>query len=395
MSRTSGAARVVAVIPARGGSKGLPGKNLARVGGRPLVERAVRACRAAERVDLVVVSTDSDEIAAVARAAGARVVARPPSLAGDTASSESALLHTLDVLAAEHPGAEEPEVTVLVQCTSPFIDGSDVDAAVKQVQSNDVDCCFAALTTHEFLWRAERGTVRGVNHDGGPRRRRQDVAPDHRETGAFYAIRTRALRAEGTRFCGRVGVQPVRAATALEVDALEDLELARALATVVDPQLTGPVDVDAVVTDFDGVHTDDRAVVDENGHEGVVVSRSDGMGVARLRRAGVRVLILSTETNPVVAARARKLGVPALHGVDDKQQALLDWMTSEGLDPQRVAYVGNDVNDVGALSSVGWPIAVPDAHPQVRALARVVLSRPGGHGAVRDLSDRVLAARGS
>jgi YrbI family 3-deoxy-D-manno-octulosonate 8-phosphate phosphatase len=155
------------------------------------------------------------------------------------------------------------------------------------------------------------------------------------------------------------------------------------------------VDVDAVVTDFDGVHTDDRAVVDQEGQEAVVVSRSDGMGVARLRRAGVRVLILSTENNPVVAARARKLGVPVLHGIDDKQQALLDWMSSEGLDPQRVAYVGNDVNDVGALSSVGWPVAVPDAHPHVRAVARVVLSRRGGHGAVRDLSDRVLAARGS
>ena len=392
VSETSSAPRVVAVIPARGGSKGLPGKNLARVGGRPLVERAVRACRAAERVDLVVVSTDSDEIAAVARAAGARVVARPASLAGDTASSESALLHTLDVLAAERP---DPEVTVLVQCTSPFVDPGDLDAAVKQAQSADVDCCFAALTTHEFLWRAEGGTVRGLNHDGGPRQRRQDVAPNHRETGAFYAIRTEALRAEGTRFCGRVGVQPVRAATALEVDALEDLELARALATVVDRQLTGPVDVDAVVTDFDGVHTDDRAVMDEHGHEAVVVSRSDGMGVARLRRAGVRVMILSTETNPVVAARARKLGVPVLYGIDDKQQALLNWMSSEGLDPQRVAYVGNDVNDVGALSSVGWPVAVPDAHPHVRALARVVLSRRGGHGAVRELSDRVLAARGN
>jgi N-acylneuraminate cytidylyltransferase len=385
-------ARVVAVIPARGGSKGVPGKNLARVGGRPLVERAVRACRAAERVDLVVVSTDSDEIAAVARAAGARVVARPASLSGDEASSESALLHALDVLTTEQP---DPEVTVLVQCTSPFLDAADLDAAVKQVQAGDLDCCFAALTTHELLWRGDDRTVRGVNHDGGARRRRQDVQPDHRETGAFYALRTASLREHGHRFCGRVGVQSVRAATALEIDAPEDLELARALALVVDPQLDRPMDVDAVVTDFDGVHTDDRVCVNEHGVESVTVSRSDGMGVARLRRAGVRVLILSTETNPVVSARARKLGVPVLQGVDDKQRALVAWMADEGLDPQRVAYVGNDVNDLEALSSVGWPVVVPDAPPRVRAVARVVLARPGGHGAVRDVSDRVLAAKGS
>ena len=392
MSESLHPSRVVAVIPARGGSKGLPGKNLARVGGRPLIERAVRACRAAEQVDLVVVSTDSAEIAATARAAGARVVLRPPSLAGDTASSESAVLHALDVLSAEQP---DPEVTVLVQCTSPFVDPADVDAAVKQVRAGELDCCFAALPTHELLWRSAGRTVHGVNHDGGPRRRRQEVEPDHRETGAFYAMRTRLLRDQGHRFCGRVGVQPVRAATAVEVDAPDDLELARALAAVLDPQLDGPVDVDAVVTDFDGVHTDDRAAVDEHGHEAVVVSRSDGMGVSRLRRAGIRVLILSTETNPVVRARAGKLGVPVLNGVADKRQALLAWIADEGLDPQRVAYVGNDVNDLGALASVGWPVAVPDADPRVRALARVVLSRPGGHGAVRDLSERVLAARGS
>jgi YrbI family 3-deoxy-D-manno-octulosonate 8-phosphate phosphatase len=246
-----------------------------------------------------------------------------------------------------------------------------------------------------MLWRGDGSMVRAVNHDGGARRRRQDVQPDHRETGAFYAMRTTALREDGHRFCGRVGVQSVRAATALEIDTPEDLELARALAAVVDPQLDAAIDVDAVVTDFDGVHTDDRATVDEHGQESVTVSRSDGMGVARLRRAGVRVLILSTETNPVVTARADKLKVPVLQGVDDKQQALVEWMADQGLDPERVAYVGNDVNDLGALSSVGWPVVVPDAPPRVRALARVVLTRRGGHGAVRDLSDLVLAAKGS
>lgn len=177
----------------------------------------------------------------------------------------------------------------------------------------------------------------------------------------------------------------------MEVDTPADLDLVRALAPVVDAP--APLDVDAVVTDFDGVHTDDLAHVDQDGREAVSVSRSDGMGVRLLREAGVPFCILSTEVNPVVRARAEKLRVPVTHGLSDKRSALRKWISDEGLDPARVAYVGNDVNDLGCLAEVGWPIAVPDSHPEVLAAARLVLSRPGGSGAVREVCERVLAAR--
>jgi len=379
--------RVFCVIPARGGSQGVPRKNLALVGGRPLVARAVSSALAAPCVDAVVVSTDDEEIAAVARAAGAEAVMRPDALSGDTASSESALLHALDRL--EH----DPEVTVMVQCTSPFIDPADLDAAVRRVLDGEADSVFSGLRTHEFQWRATgTGGVTGVGHDPARRPRRQDRAPHYRETGAFYVMRTSGLREHRHRFFGRIDVQPVPTAHAVEVDEPADLELARAIALIADrPE---PLDVDAVVTDFDGVHTDDRVYVDQDGRETVAVSRGDGMGVARLREAGVRMLILSSEINPVVAARARKLGVPVLQGQADKATALRKWLADEGLDPARVAYVGNDVNDLGCLALVGWPIAVPDAHRSVLAAARVTLTRPGGEGAVRELCERVLAARG-
>lgn len=257
----------------------------------------------------------------------------------------------------------------------------------------EADSVFSGLETHEFQWRAvgTRG-VTGVGHDPARRPRRQDREPHYRETGAFYVMRTAGLRQHRHRFFGRIDVQPVPTAHAVEVDEPADLELARAIARLVDePE---PLDVDAVVTDFDGVHTDDRAYIDQDGREMVAVSRSDGMGVARLRQAGVPVLILSSEINPVVAARARKLGVQVLHGQTDKATALRKWLADEGLDPARVAYVGNDINDLGCLALVGWPIAVPNAHQSVLAAARVTLTRPGGDGAVRELCERVLAARG-
>ncbi|MFE3450009.1 N-acetylneuraminate synthase family protein [Nonomuraea sp. NPDC059194] len=379
--------RVLAVIPARGGSAGIPLKNLAQVGGVPLVTRAVKAALRAELVDQVVVSTDHEAIAQAAREAGATVVTRPAELSGAGASSESAVLHALDALGAD-PEIADPEIVVLVQATSAFIDPADLSAAVGKVLDGEADAVLSGAPNHAFLWTPEGA---GINHDRATRQMRQDRPAEFRETGAFYVMRTAGLREHGHRFFGDVTVQPVPVRHAVEIDDPEDLEIVRALAPLVD--LPEPIDVDAVITDFDGVHTDDRAYVDSEGREMVLVSRSDGMGISLLRRSGVKLLVMSTEQNPVVAARARKLGVPVLQGLAEKRTVLRDWLTIEGLDPARVAYVGNDVNDLGPMSLVGWPITVPDAHPSVRAAARVVLTRRGGDGAVRELCERVLAAR--
>lgn len=422
----------VAIIPARGGSQGLPGKNVARVGGLPLVARAVHAALAAERIARVVVTTDDDEIADVAGAAGAEVVARPIELANATATSESAVLHALGVLGGlETPPEAAPRpadarVTVFIQATSPFIDPADLDAAIARVERGERDVVFAATPTHGFLWReraddADGASAVGVNHDPSNRPRRQDREPEYLETGAFYAFRTGGFVTAQHRFFGRIGIQPVHPDLAIEIDDAADLARARALAPRVDRRLAGTlaaaqaakaargaavqgmawpadprhpfVDVDAVVTDFDGVHTDDTAGLDELGRESVRVSRADGAGVARLRDAGIPVLIISAEANPVVSRRAEKLGVDCLQGIADKGQALREWAAARGIRLDRIAYLGNDRGDIPALDLVGWPMAVPDAAPDALERARHVLQRHGGHGAVRELAELVLAAR--
>ncbi|RWZ68761.1 acylneuraminate cytidylyltransferase [Labedella populi] len=394
---------VVAIIPARGGSKGIPGKNLRVVGGVPLVARAVAAARGARGIDAVVVSTDDAEIGRVARAAGALIVERPAGIAGDEASSESALLHALDMLEVD---GSAPDVVVFIQSTSPLIDPLDLDEAVARVVSGDAEVVFSATATHAFLWRdagPAHGVV-GVNHDRASRPRRQDRAPEYRETGAFYVMDAAGFRSARHRFFGRVAVQLVPERHGLDIDTAADLELARAIAAIDEESLDeaavhmDAIDVDAVVTDFDGVHTDDSAFVDADGHESVRVSRADGHGVRLLREAGVPVMILSAERNDVVMARGRKLQVEVVHGVDgddargDKGDVLTAWSERVGVPLERVAYVGNDVGDLPALRLVGWPIAVSDAHPSVRAVARVVLAARGGDGAVRELADRVIAA---
>jgi YrbI family 3-deoxy-D-manno-octulosonate 8-phosphate phosphatase len=400
----TGVAVATAIIPARGGSRGLPGKNVARVGGVPLIARAVRAALGAQRIGQVVVTTDDDAIAEAARSAGAEVVMRPAELAGSEASSESALLHAIGVLSDAGDGEPRPAgdraITVFLQATSPFIDPADLDAAIARVESRDRDVVFGAAPTHMFLWREVGGRAVGVNHEMSHRPRRQDREPEYVETGAFYVFRTDGFVRARHRFFGRVGIQPVHPDHAIEIDDAADLARVRALAPHVDRRLAGPgdprhplIDVDALVTDFDGVHTDDTAAVDELGRESVRISRADGAGIARLRDAGIPVLILSAEANPVVARRAEKLGVDCLHGVSAKGVALAEWAAARGIRLDRIAYLGNDRGDVPALELVGWPVVVPDAAPDALAEARHVLRRPGGHGAVREIADLILAAR--
>ncbi len=383
---------VVAVIPARGGSKGVPRKNLRPLGGEPLVVRAIRSLRAATSVDQVVVSTDDHEIAYAARSAGALVVDRPSRLAGDEATSESALRHALAALGTRGP---VPEVTVFVQATSPFIDPADVERAVERVTTGGADVAFSVVRSEQHVWRLGPDGPEGVNHDKRRRQRRQDRAPEFTETGAFYAMRTHGFLEHGHRFFGHLEMVEVSPRDALEIDTEHDLRLAEELLLRREAENTDPASCPlwarAVVTDFDGVHTDDSVRVDSHGVESVVVSRSDGLGVRHLREAGIPVLVLSTETNPVVQARAEKLGVEAVTGCTDKVAALTAWARDRGLPLADVAYLGNDVNDVDCLRAVGWPVVPADAHPAARVAAPYVLRRRGGDGAVRELADRVLA----
>ncbi|MGW4389183.1 cytidylyltransferase domain-containing protein [Streptomyces sp. NPDC004685] len=411
--------RVLAVIPARGGSKGVPAKNLAPVGGVPLVARTVRECRATRLVTDVVVSTDDAAIAAAAREAGAEVVLRPAAIAGDKSSSEAAVLHALDAHEALQGAAVD--VVLLVQCTSPFIVREDIDGVVDAIVEKGADTALTVAPFHGFVWRdaddepaapaaVERASVEGgtdtlvapaatsggygVNHDKSFRQMRQDRPQDLLETGAVYAMDASGFREAKHRFFGRTELVRSDPARVLEIDDPHDLSRARALAPLFDANRPGSLptaeDIDAVVLDFDGTQTDDKVLIDSDGREFVTVHRGDGLGIAALRKSGLPLLILSTEQNPVVAARARKLQIPVLHGIDRKDLALKQWCEEQGIAPERVLYVGNDVNDLPCFGLVGWPVAVASAHDVVRGAARAVTALPGGDGAIREIATWIL-----
>lgn len=148
-----------------------------------------------------------------------------------------------------------------------------------------------------------------------------------------------------------------------------------------------------VAFDFDGVFTDNTVCVTQDGIESVRCWRSDGLGLARLRDIGVQVVILSTEANPVVTVRARKLRTPCKQGLEDKAATILETCRELSIEPLHAAFVGNDINDIPAFKTVGLPIAVADAYPEIIPHVLYQTARPGGRGAVREVCDIIFHAK--
>jgi N-acylneuraminate cytidylyltransferase len=225
----------------------------------------------------------------------------------------------------------------------------------------------------------------GVNHDHtGVRKRRQDLEPEFRETGAVYAFGAADFLARGNRFVGRIEAVESESIP-FDLDDFEDLLQANETAGPF--RAFSPVGIKLLVTDFDGVHTDGKVTVSQDGVESVRCSRRDGLGVGLAKQRGLKVLILSKEKNPVVLRRAEKLGVECIHGCDHKLRALESWIRNAGLHWDEVAYLGDDVNDLECLQVAGLACCPSDAVPMVKRAADLVLQARGGDGCVREMID--------
>ena len=148
--------------------------------------------------------------------------------------------------------------------------------------------------------------------------------------------------------------------------------------------------IDLIVYDFDGVMTNNRAIVFQDGTEAVMVNRADGLGVDYIRRAGISQMILSTESNPVVQARAKKLNIEVIQNCDNKKEALQKICKDKGLDLSKVVFVGNDLNDMEVMKIVGYTVAPTDAHPDVLNIAVFITKAKGGDGVVRELAEKIV-----
>jgi len=373
---------ITAIIPARGGSKGIPRKNVIPFCGKPLIAWTIEAGRQSRLINRVVVSTDDDEIAAVAEQYGAEVIRRPGDISTDISSSEDALLHALDQL------PQQPDYTVFLQCTSPLTTGADIDQCIETLLKSGADTAFTATESHRFIWKTPMA-AEGVNHSGAVRKRRQDLEKEFAENGAVYVMNTTAFMEHKHRFFGQTVISEMPAARSWEIDSPEDLTIAAALMLQPTPAL--PDRIDAIVFDFDGVMTDNAVYVSEDGKESVRCNRGDGRGIHLLRNKGLKMAVMSTEENPVVLSRCRKMKLECFHNLGEtKLDTFTAWCETNQLDPQYVVYMGNDENDLGCLAASGFGVVPSDAHPSVRDSANLILEQPGGNGAVRELCDLIL-----
>lgn len=405
----AGKPEVLAIIPARGGSKGIPRKNIRNFAGHPLIAYSIEAGLAAETVTRVILSTDDEEIASVGRQYGAETpFLRPSEFAQDQSLDLPVFQHALAWLAEQEN--YRPDVVVQLRPTSPIRPPSLVDEAVCLLLDNpDADSVRGVVPAGQNphkMWRLDSATgqmrplltVEGIAEPyNAPR---QALPPVYWQTGHIDAIRPHVF-SQGS-MSGKV-ILPVMINPEYTVDIDTPKDWARyewlvwhSDLDIVYPGRRGvprrpiPAQVDLVVFDFDGVMTDNRVWVDQDGREMVAANRSDSLGLNALRAAGVRTMVISTETNPVVAARCRKLKLEHIQGVEDKATLLKNILADQQIDPRKVIYLGNDINDVPCFPLVACALVVADAQPAARRAADIVLSQAGGHGAVRELCDLLL-----
>ena len=400
---------VLAIVQARGGSKGLPRKNVLPLGGHPLVAYSIASGLAAESITRLIVSTDDDEIAAVAERYGAEVpFRRPADLAADDTPDYPLFTHALDWLEREEN--YRPDVVVQLRPTTPLRPHGLLDESVRLLLNDPQADCVRGVTTPKQtpykMWRdAVDGYLAPLMDTDFPEpynMPRQKLPAAYWQTGHVDAIRTDTIRQQRSLTGSRVRPVFIELSYCVDIDTLADFGLAQ---QVIDrkhlqidmprpidgrPRRQWPERIDLVVFDFDGVMTDNRVLVSADGGEAVLCDRSDGLGVSMLRKRGLEMAVLSTETHPVVEARCRKLGIACRQGLADKQAALLTLVRERQVELEHTIYVGNDANDLGCFASAGFAIAVADAHASALERADFVLSRPGGQGAVRELCDLLL-----
>ncbi len=386
---------IVAIVPARGGSKGIPGKNVRLFCGRPLLYWVCRAAQDCSAIDAVYVSTDSEEIATVARGLGldkVRVIDRAPDTATDTASTESVLLDFAQRVDFSH--------LVLLQATSPLLTSTELEEGLSRIASGSCDSVFSAVRQKRFRWTVDTsGAARAENYDPLTRPRRQEHDGFLVENGAFYITSRARLIDSRCRMSGRIEVVEMAEETYFELDDLTDWTIMEGLMRRREQVRHGSLEmrmrrIRLVATDVDGCLTDSGMYYTEHGDELKKFSTRDGLGFRLLREAGYHLAIITLENTELMKRRAAKLRVEELHqGAEDKVSVMAEILQRLGLDWSEAAYLGDDRGDLALLARVGVSACPADAIAEARETVDLVTTVPGGAGAFREFAECILGVR--
>lgn len=381
----TGAERWLALMPLRGGSRGIPDKNLRDMAGRPLFAWALEQAVASECFNEICVSSDSERIRDRVRGlfgTAVTVLERSAASATDQAATEQVMLEVADQRAFD--------VMALVQATSPLTRAEDFRAARRRFEDDGLDSLVTGVPSSRFVW-SDAGEP--LNYAPQARPRRQDMAPSLVENGAFYFTRRNILLTSGCRLGGRIGVHPMAVETLVEIDEPADWPL-------VEDHLVRRIGAERLaairllVVDVDGTLTDGGMYYDGSGERLKRFDTRDARGLAMLAAAGIRVCVVTGERSPAVDARMSKLGIQHyFSGVDDKWDLLESRLAVWGVSAAQAAVIGDDEGDVELMHRLGFSFCPADAAPPARSVARYVCRAGGGHGAVREVCELLLDSR--
>jgi len=382
--------KLIAFIPARGGSKSIKNKNIKPLCGRPMIYWVLDAAVGSRDIDKIYVSTDCVHIyKAVQQYNNTKVatVYRSPQTATDTASTESAML--------EFALSHEFEFMLLIQTTSPLLKTGYLDKGISLIKQG-FDSVLSVTRQKRFIWdEIAEAEVVPRNYDPLLRPLRQDFDGFLVENGAFYITSREALLQTGSRLSGKIGMVELPEETYYEVDEPADWDVVEHF--LKKEQINRQPDfskIKAVFTDCDGVLTDAGMYYSETGDELKKFNTRDGMGFELLRSKGIITGIISGEDTTLLRRRAEKLRVDEIHlGVKDKLAVLTGIVSKYGLDFSNIAYIGDDLNDIAVLERVGMPCCVADAVDEVRHVSRFITNVKGGYGAFREVADLVCQAK--
>lgn len=382
----------VAFIPARGGSKAIPLKNIRLLYGKPLIYWTSKAACESKYIDKVYVATDSEEIKECVqniKSSGGdkfsklEVIGRSKDNASDTASTESAML--------EFANNYEFDVIVLIQATSPLIEGEDIDNSFEIYNSDDTDSVLSVVHQKRFLWEKIGDVIVPQNYDVYARPRRQDFEGFYLENGALYITSREALMKSRNRVSGKIKAYVMPEDTAIEIDEYSDFYIVEALLEKRMKQkrmMRSKKTIKMIVMDCDGCLTDGGMYYSENGDELKKFNTKDGMAISRIRDKGIITGIITGEVRMLNRRRADKLRINFIkEGVMDKARELKKVCEEYNISCDEVLYIGDDVNDIEAMKLAGLAACPLDADERVKANADFISNQKGGYGAVREIID--------
>ncbi len=380
---------IISIIPARGGSKSIPHKNLKKLLGKPLIAHSIEQSLASRYVDQTIVSTEDPEIAEISTKYGAKVIMRPQNLATDTAQTEPVLTHVLEQL---HIKGIEPDYVVLLQPTSPIRRPIDIDNAIETIIDGSGDSLLSVTENKSFFWSKEN---KPLNYNYQSRPRRQDKQWELIENGSIYITKKEILINRKNRLDGNILTYGMPDWASFEIDTPFDFEIVEYVLRKKLPLLLVGLDkIKLAIFDVDGTLTDGAVYVNEHGGEFLKFSRIDGKGIEMLSKAGVKIAVITSEETPIVQERMKKLSIKYVcTGVRNKETVYELLKKQFTLKDDEIAYCGDDLGDMCVLTKAGFAACPKNAIDIVKCACDYVSSFYGGAGFVRDICELIIKSK--